>query len=551
MPYLKPILAATTTLFCLWATGVAGAQAADQELAADQVKAAVISSKADAAQDFRRFAAQLEYFTIGNVLYDRCCTPDRYTGSKSDAEIFKQIQLAKYTTDNLLPLLKDPDARVRTLAIAALYSKEDAKILQAIVSLAEDKAQTYPEPQMLAMPIKIKNIRNQSIGGKPGEHSDIPTTKKTVGQIASEVVRFYMERAGYHYGIQGTGGEPGFARYWQERKDRDYCASWYAVKLDRASTGRSPSDQGRKAIANKVRQSIDKLPSPDRYWILLWLASDTGFDLIANREDLRQAMQTLGPKRLMLMLQGKLPSTDPDLKARNNNNYTYKAMQLAVLKDAPAVLKANQVDELLACDKWERDYLKANRTDPLITPWWTIAAAHLAPTRASSLLRGEFARLTEDFYGDQKADLAAALLSLGGSKEQSFLVDVFYDPASLSIKGQYSNFRPAWLNQLSKSQTSINMLKALLQDKRFDSLNDHGALIALSDMHNRLSGTQVITADMRQRAWHPQGVNAACLKSEQAAKAYPKETKELFEQLAIFREALKAHILNQQNSHKH
>ena len=87
------------------------------------------------------------------------------------------------------------------------------------------------------------------------------------------------------------------------------------------------------------------------------------------------------------------------------------------------------------------------------------------------------------------------------------------------------------------------MLKALLQDKRFDSLNDHGALIALSDMHNRLSGTQVITADMRQRAWHPQGVNAACLKSEQAAKAYPKETKELFEQLAIFREALKAHIL--------
>lgn len=100
MPYLKPILAATTTLFCLWATGVAGAQAADQELAADQVKAAVISSKADAAQDFRRFAAQLEYFTIGNVLYDRCCTPDRYTGSKSDAEIFKQIQSAKYTTDN-------------------------------------------------------------------------------------------------------------------------------------------------------------------------------------------------------------------------------------------------------------------------------------------------------------------------------------------------------------------------------------------------------------------------------------------------------------------
>lgn len=543
MPCLKPILAATTSLFCLWPTACISAQAADPVQAAEPAQPAAISSKADTDSDFRRFAAQLEYFTIGNVLYDRCCTPDRYTGNKSDAELFKQIQSDKYATVNLLGLLKDPDARVRTLAIAALYSKEDPKILPAIVSLAEDKAQTYPEPQMLAMPMKIKNMQKPSIGSKPGEHSDIPTTKKTVGQIASEVVRFYMERAGYHYGIQGTGGEPGFARYWQERKDRDYCASWYAVKLDRATTGRSPSDQSRKAMANKVRQSLDKVSAPDRHWILLWLASDTGFDLLATREDLLKAMQAIGPAKLMLMLQCKPPSTDPDLKARRNNNYTYKAMQLAVLKNAPAVLKAEQVDELLACDKWERDYLKANRTDPLITPWWTIAAANLAPNRASSLLKAEFARLTEDFYGDQKADLAAALLSLSGNREQSFLVDVFYDPASLSINGQYSNFRPAWLNQIGKAQASTSVLKALLQDKRFDSLNDHAALLAMSDLYNRLSGTQAITAAVREKAWHPQGVNAACLKPEQAAKAYPKETKELFEQLAIFRDALKAHIL--------
>ncbi len=225
-------------------------------------------------------------------------------------------------------------------------------------------------------------------------------------------------------------------------------------------------------------------------------------------------------------------------------------MQLAVLKDAQAVLKPEQVDALLACDQWERNYLKDNRTDPLITPWWTIAAAHLAPTRASSLLRAEFARLTEDFYGYQKADLAAALLSLGGSKEQTYLVDVFYDPSSLSINGQYSNFRPSWLNQLSNSQESTNLLKALLLDKRFDSLNDHAALLAMSDLYNRLTGVQPITTAMREKAWHPHGVNAACLKPEQAAKDYPKETKDFFEQLALFRKSLKAQILKQQSSHK-
>lgn len=483
--------------------------------------------------DFHRLAPMLTYFCIDDVLYDRAGTTSRYTDSAGDAAILMQIQSNKYSTDNLMALLKDRDARVRTLAIAALYAREDTSALPAIAALADDKAQTYPEPQRLAMTMKLS---------KSGQQQRVPTISKTVGQVASQVIGFYMERAGYYYGIKGSAEEPGFAQYWQAHKDKKYCASWFAVKLDRASTGRSPVDAARRPQGDLVKQSLERVPAPDRHWILLWLASNSGFDLLANRADLVKAMRAIGPDNLMLMLQCKIPTNDPDLKPRQSNNYPYKAMQLAVLKEAQAVLKPGQVEALLACDKWERDYIKARRSDPLISPWWAIAAAHLAPDRASTLLRGEFDRLTEDFYGDQKADLAFALFSLGGSKEQEFLVNTFYDPTSLSIKGQYSHFRPAWLQQINKSEASTKLLKALVLDKRFANLNDHAALLAMADLNYKLTGKQPISTAMRQKAWHPLGVDAACLKPEQAAKTYPKETKELFAQLAIFRQALQADI---------
>jgi len=41
--------------------------------------------------------------------------------------------------------------------------------------------------------------------------------------------------AGYHYGVEGRSGNPGFEDYWQKRKDRQYCTSWFDVALDRKS----------------------------------------------------------------------------------------------------------------------------------------------------------------------------------------------------------------------------------------------------------------------------------------------------------------------------
>jgi hypothetical protein len=46
--------------------------------------------------------------------------------------------------DALVELLKHPDAKVRTLALGALFEREDAHDLPAIVSLVADTAQTFP-----------------------------------------------------------------------------------------------------------------------------------------------------------------------------------------------------------------------------------------------------------------------------------------------------------------------------------------------------------------------------------------------------------------------
>lgn len=444
--------------------------------------------------------------------------------SDPDQKVFEEIDSKRHSTANLLKLLKDPDPKMRTLAIAALYAKEDPSVLPAIAQLVDDNANTFSEP------LPIARSYNKV--------EDAPWQVLTVGQVAKDVVRCYMEPAGFHYGVKGSlPNNPGFDQYWKERWDRKYCASWFVVKLQRASTSVSPTDKSRRPQIAAVKAALNKVPDPERDWILLWLHKEGGFDLFASESELVSAMKQLGPDKLLLMLQSKKVIDDPDMQPRRSNNYCYSSMQTLVLKHAKDVLRKDQANALLACDKWERDYQKEGRSDPLISPWWVIAAAQLDHKHAEKLLLEEFSHLDQDFYGYQKADLAAALFKQFGLKEKQFLLDRFYEPDSFMIKGQHSFYRQMWLQGIAnEGASSIAMLKAIVEDSRFNQLNDS---IALTDIATAYSHATRKTVELEGHAWHPLGLDAACGDNDKARTQYPKETKELLDLIASWRQTLK------------
>src|SRR5262249_49104037 len=91
----------------------------------------------------------------------------------------------KYEVKDLIALLEHGNPRVRPLAAAALSARGDPKLLPHLVALANDRAETFPEPAPSAVPVELVNP-------KKGPTLD----KRTVGQRVSLMVQEYLSPAG-------------------------------------------------------------------------------------------------------------------------------------------------------------------------------------------------------------------------------------------------------------------------------------------------------------------------------------------------------------------
>jgi hypothetical protein len=486
----------------------------------------------NARNDLERLAGQLKFFSTGDFLYDRFNLsrfPDKE--AREYRKVIGELTSTPWKAEDLVKLLKHDDPRVRTLALAALFARDDPRLLPQLVPLVDDRAETFSTPQLVASPAFAKKQLP-------------PLQKQTVSQVANQLLTAYLGPANYLYGVKGTTGQGGFDAYWAARKDRQFCASWFAVQLARASQGTSPTPKDRFEKIRAVRQRIDKLPRADRAWTLLWLNGETGSDVLVNEAELVAACKELGPQRLLRMLQRKIPSDDPDVQPRRSNNWPYKRMTLFVLEHAATLLRPGDAETLLACEVWERDYVKHGISDPTLTAWWAIAAAELTndKDKTQALLLKAFARFQTKHQGNERAQLAIALWRLVGPDAIRFLVAWFYDE-----RPSYSQFphqRAMFLTGIAKYRKSENrkLLAALVRHKGYATL-DWQSLRTLVTLVNAWSDRPVVDARLVEAAWHPFGEGHFDQAPDKARKAYPKETEALLRTLDRWRSKLRAAIL--------
>jgi hypothetical protein len=486
----------------------------------------------NARKDLERLAAQLKFFSAGDFLYDRVALhhyPDAV--AQEYQQQIGELTATQWEVEALVKLLKHHDPRVRTLALAALFARDDPRILPHFVPLVDDKAMTFSKPQLVASRVSVKKQMP-------------PLEKQTVGEVANRFITFYLVPANYHYGVKGTEGQDGFDGYWATHRDRAFCASWFAVQLVRASQGTSPTPKERFEKIRAVRQRIDKLPRADRVWTLLWLNGESGCDVLVNEAELVAACKELGPERLLLMLQRKIPSDDPDVQPRKMNNWPYKRMTLFVLEQAAVLLRPRDAETLLACEIWERDYVKHGISDPMLTARWAIAAAELTKDKdkAQDLLLVAFARFPDNYQGNERAQLAIALWRLVGPDATRVLVKWFYDEKP--PYHQVPNPRAAFLAGLAKHRHPENrkLLAALVRHKGYETL-DWESLRTLVNVVNAWSDKPVVEPRLVEAAWHPYGEGHFIRAPDKAAKEYPKETEALLRTLNQWRTQLSTAIL--------
>jgi hypothetical protein len=421
---------------------------------------------------------------------------------------------------DVVPLFKHPDPRVRTLALVAAYATDDPKLLPAIDVLVDDAATTFPAAQPHSAPPMMK----------------IPSvlTQQTVGQIATAIVRVYMESGGFYYGPRGLRGQPGFDAYWKPRASRTSTAGWWMVRLARVGHSSSPTMKDRVPAIRSLRVEIDRLPQPDRTYILLWLHREMGSEVLASEDELIEMARRLGADNLVDVLRRNIRSDDPDLQPSPSNNHRYAGMCLFILQHADVLLRSGDATALLDQETWERGYLPRGISDPLISSWWAIAAAQLRPASSASILDGAYSRFQDDYQGGDRLELATARWRLSG--DGATALNWFYAqlPRHMGMESHY-------FDRLMKTpgRSPQSLAKLAIAHPMFDELN-WKSLEVLARAMNGWLGREVVTEDELESTWSPGGVDFFYKDVARARAEYPKETAEFLSRLARWRQQIRS-----------
>lgn len=432
---------------------------------------------------FHRLAKEVTFFPINSFIYDR---DDFSFGPKfpDDAPRYAKLkQLLSREQDSVLTLqnlLRDDDAKVRTLALAALFTKDDPHdFLPYLASSADNDAPTFDGHS------ELSETWLQMTGIGP------PQKEQTVGYIARKMLAFYMTRSGFYNGYDGcsgfnqeevvlensptiryqraTGREPGFVEYWNERKNRIFCVSWFEAQFERAREGTSPIPDTAAPKFRALRERINKLPRDDRNWTILGLhAADDGFALWSEAEVVA-ACKELGDTKLMLMLQNRIPSDDPDLQlGASGNNGRVLRMREFVLKYASQLLRAKQANTLLTQETADR---RGQNENSLISAAWAIAAADLRPAQSKTILYNAWKRFQGKYEGDERTNLVLALLDKGGNAEVDFAHQwIFKQPQQpYTVPGTVGLLFGRMED--TKNKNSQALAAAVIADARLDTLN--------------------------------------------------------------------------------
>ncbi|MCC6673376.1 MAG: hypothetical protein IT458_20125 [Planctomycetes bacterium] len=477
---------------------------------------------ADSEARFRKALTTLQHLSTGELLYDRL-----------EPELF---QLAEATPRaDALALLKHADSKVRALAVAVVGVHGDPRALPALVALAGDKGEAPPSRSRILGAAWLPGMPAQP---QYTEHA------QTVGDLARGVVGMWMAAAGYLWGIEGQGGQPGFAAYWAERATRTHCLSWFLVELQRASGGTLPLAEERRPKVAALRKAIDALPTPYGEWVLLGLGAPWGLggrllgaEALASEADLIRAARRLGPARTMDLLRGKDPyPDDPDLRLRPRSPFAFERVAPFLLSHAREVLQPEHAGELL-----QLELRHANAGGPLHlgTARWAVAAADLDPANALAILDAADRRFGAGGAfdrQDQRMLLAEARLRHGGAAAFTAVQEWFF--RDVPQRGAFGFGRTRFAASLGEPERRA-LLLAILRDERMADL-DWQTLRVLATATNQAAGRPVVSDEELRSAWHPLGEAHYQWEKAKAEKEFPAETAALEAALARWRGALKA-----------
>ena len=341
---------------------------------------------ADIKRQFVDVAQRLSSFPPPYELSEPSVAPPYRNWPKNEPGVSEYQTLIQnnYSIPILLSLLKDHDPKIRTLAAAALAAKGQPRLQQYLGPLLDDQSQTFDEMQL------------------PFSASPFAKTQflpQTVGAAVLRLVEYPNKAA--------------FEQYWTTHANREYCADWFLWQFRH------------KQFAPLALQDIQSVPSPDREMIILWIGMG-GWPLHYDgfpQVEVMAAAKHLGRNRVLAVVRGQPPGSDPDIKPINKGwqpGDQYYVMSRFLLSHAKDLLIPSDADLLLTLEAEER---KRNDWHELrYEQSWLIAAARLQPERGDQILD----EAERNYLG--RADIPLARWAIEGLSSLPKVLRWFYGP---------------------------------------------------------------------------------------------------------------------------
>lgn len=330
--------------------------------AADDTKTANVH--ADTAEMQRQMEAAIEtyaHFATSDIISNR--PTDREwpaTLITEQAKLLVDLQTWGGKPESLRALIGHRDPKVRTLVLGALFLREDPQALPLMASLVADTSPTFPHAH-----------QSRNAAGFTGDLKEI-LDPQTVGQVAQAMVVVYRRAAPLRHDCK-------FDEYWRARSGRQSCASWFLVKMNRATRNTSPPQPQYQRDVERVIYEIKALPLAERAWTQVFLRCQSSTELDATLTDIIciAALKAIGPDEIVRFLERRRVTDDPDLwfdNLEHESSRVHSLMAHFILRHADELLRVQDAPALLAREEFER---KTPQTSIGVSPYWAAAAAEL------------------------------------------------------------------------------------------------------------------------------------------------------------------------------
>lgn len=454
-----------------------GVRIASLAVAALAIRPAIASStlNQDALQvQVSTIASHLTHFATGAIVANRPLDEREIPSDllAEQAQLLRDLYDLSSHPKELHSLAGDPDPRVRTIALGALFVREDPKDLPWIAARIGDRA--------LAMP-DLHNSMRANLVILPKLDSALESGQ-TVGQVASAMIQVYLEAAHVQsavdadrYPMREADLSTAFDRYWAERKDRSHCASWFLVKLERATRETEPIQPQYEEDIEPVLAQIQGLPSPDREWTFLYAlfgALPPRPDYAVSEAALVYVARAIGPDDLMKFLLLQPFSTDPDLRFTQADPRGEVLFPITdfIFHHAPQLLRPGDAPVLRANASHNPQRLQGTISLWIAASDWLLGIEN--PTKGAAQLKADFSLFPPTDHPWSQMDqmpLAVILWRMAGAGEKKFLVDWFYGLSPRQEPSLGQDFLRS-VDAYARPDTP-DLLAAIVADPRFDNTN--------------------------------------------------------------------------------